>query len=396
MAHTSLEAAQEAWAACRPEGYTVAASFMRLALPHLAHHVPGKDLAPEIALQLAELFTPDGNTAPVFWQLLKVRAGRVHFFDFWSAFSKAIRFVANQAMMDEGLSMELETVRDGILRLFDSDVRSDDRASTKPISCTDLVVAIQGAAAMSKVPDFWHNIERNLHEESTDNFSLEDLSAMMMRWLQDAISWQHNESRCACLPFVHDVHNRHAKCLPFAWPSIRGKKKSKSEGLPVHLHIYDVSQEDTVQRINRVFAHQHSPLKFGGVFHAGVEVNGLEWSFGMSECATMPGVSCMLPRSHEAHHYRQTVRLRQTMLSPEDIADLISQVIEEYPGDDYTLLRRNCCHFADDFCRRLGVGGIPGWVHRLARVGALVDSTMQRVLNRRLPLDEFGDDDDDW
>ena len=26
---------------------------------------------------------------------------------------------------------------------------------------------------------------------------------------------------------------------------------------------------------------------------------------------------------------------------------------EEYPGDGYDLFRRNCCHFADDFTRRI-------------------------------------------
>ncbi|CAE7283269.1 unnamed protein product [Symbiodinium sp. CCMP2592] len=44
------------------------------------------------------------------------------------------------------------------------------------------------------------------------------------------------------------------------------------------------------------------------------------------------------------------------------------------PTPDYDLLRRNCCHFADDFARRLGVGGIPGWVMRLAKVGAGVEA----------------------
>jgi hypothetical protein len=143
------------------------------------------------------------------------------------------------------------------------------------------------------------------------------------------------------------------------------------------LHIYDVSQEESVQKLNRIFAHRRSPLKFGGVFHAGVEVHSLEWSYGCSTSETVPGISCGEPKSHPAHHYRQTVELRNTTLSPEDIMEIISALIEEYPGDDYDLLRRNCCHFADDFCQRLGVGHIPGWVHRLARIGARLDGALQ-------------------
>jgi len=92
-----------------------------------------------------------------------------------------------------------------------------------------------------------------------------------------------------------------------------------------------------------------------------------------------PGVSCGEPMTHPMHHYRQTVRLRDTDLSQADIGGIISVLLEEYPGDDYDLLRRNCCHFADDFARRLGCGGIPGWVHRLARIGAQLDDTWQVV-----------------
>merc|ERR1712096_528671 len=148
-------------------------------------------------------------------------------------------------------------------------------------------------------------------------------------------------------------------------------------GMSVRIHIYDVSTEESIQKLNRILAHKRSPLKLGGVFHAGVEVNGLEWSFGYSASCTQPGISCVEPKTHPQHHYRQTVQLRNTLVLPEDIADIITSLIEEYPGDDYDLLRRNCCHFADDFCKRLGVGGIPGWVHRLARIGAGVDNLLQ-------------------
>jgi len=72
---------------------------------------------------------------------------------------------------------------------------------------------------------------------------------------------------------------------------------------------------------------------------------------------------------------------------------VISALIEDYPGHDYHILRRNCCHFADDFCRRLGVGGIPSWIHRLARVGAEIDtllhaaeSVKERVCNESTRL----------
>jgi hypothetical protein len=176
-------------------------------------------------------------------------------------------------------------------------------------------------------------------------------------------------------------------------PAKESKRKRKTkERLPVLLHIYDVSQEDSVHKINKWLAHRKNPLKFGGIFHAGVEINGLEWSFGASDKETVPGISCCEPRSHAQHRYRETVVLKPSKLSKGDVGELLSKMLEEYPGDDYDLLRRNCCHFADDFCRRLGAGGIPSWVHRLARVGAGVDNVMYAVLRQRLLPDDDGAD----
>eukprot|EP00913_Durusdinium_trenchii_P016370 g15387.t1 len=53
-----------------------------------------------------------------------------------------------------------------------------------------------------------------------------------------------------------------------------------SRGGVVKLNIYDVSHESSIQNLNVFLAHPMSPFKFGGVFHAGVEIGGKEWSFG--------------------------------------------------------------------------------------------------------------------
>lgn len=159
----------------------------------------------------------------------------------------------------------------------------------------------------------------------------------------------------------------------------RSSKRSEdsNEALTVRIHIYDVSQKEKIQKINRVLASRRSPIKFGGVFHAGVEVDGVEWSYGMSE--TKSGIFCVEPTKHPGHHFRETITLKDIELTPEEVADVLAELREDYLGYEYDLLRQNCCHFADDFCQRLGAGRLPRWVHRLSRWGARVDGTMQAI-----------------
>lgn len=144
------------------------------------------------------------------------------------------------------------------------------------------------------------------------------------------------------------------------------------EGSPVILHIYDVSQESFFQTLNQVFAHSFSPLKFGGVFHAGVEINGKEWSYGYAP--TGSGVCSCRPRQHTQHHYRESIELSPTNLSKAEVARTLADLMGDYKGEDYHLTRRNCCHFAENLSQRLGSGPIPLWTYRLARMG---DSILQ-------------------
>ncbi|CAE7204059.1 unnamed protein product [Symbiodinium sp. CCMP2592] len=132
---------------------------------------------------------------------------------------------------------------------------------------------------------------------------------------------------------------------------------------PVRIHIYDVGEAKWLQMMNQVLAPQCCPwLGLGGAFHCGVEVDGLEWCYGAVLSRSTAGIGCVDPMQCPGHHYRQTVDLGCTDRSTEDIAQMISEMVEEYPGTAYDLFSRNCCHFAHDFARRLGVRSVPGWV----------------------------------
>jgi hypothetical protein len=145
----------------------------------------------------------------------------------------------------------------------------------------------------------------------------------------------------------------------------------------VRLHVYDVSTDSRIQWLNMTLAHKYSPLKFGGIFHVGVEVYGREWCYGYTPQGT--GVAWIRPRTLKDHTFRETIELPATSFSEEEADRVVKLLALKYSGRSYHLLRRNCCHFADEFCQALKVGNIPGWIHRLSGIGSGAGSFFQAI-----------------
>lgn len=81
----------------------------------------------------------------------------------------------------------------------------------------------------------------------------------------------------------------------------------RSKHAPVMLHIYDVVDDTKLERLNDVLHF------FGaGAYHAGVEVHGIEWSFGgfppdSGAAPDQPGIGCYPPRECSFGKYRESV-----------------------------------------------------------------------------------------
>eukprot|EP00930_Biecheleria_cincta_P049607 TRINITY_DN34808_c0_g1_i1.p1 TRINITY_DN34808_c0_g1~~TRINITY_DN34808_c0_g1_i1.p1 ORF type:complete len:537 (-),score=89.69 TRINITY_DN34808_c0_g1_i1:369-1979(-) len=145
----------------------------------------------------------------------------------------------------------------------------------------------------------------------------------------------------------------------------------------VFLNVYDVSESQLIQKINRIFT-ADDRLLAGGVFHAGVELFGKEWCYG----ATVPGrsgVGAVMPRMHPQHRYRATVYMGSTDKSPEQISALLARMAGEWPGSEYHLIHHNCLSFCNVLLEKLGLRKIPGWVDRAARAASQVDNAVQAV-----------------
>ncbi|XP_027367428.1 deubiquitinase DESI2-like [Abrus precatorius] len=142
----------------------------------------------------------------------------------------------------------------------------------------------------------------------------------------------------------------------------------------VIVHIYDVTNNQsqrlnsTVLHINRIFK---DGIGLGGIFHSAVQVYGdEEWSFGFCEAGT--GVFSNPSGKNTMYTYRKSVVMGKTNFSVFKVNRILRELCREWPGNSYELLSKNCNHFCDEFCVRLGVPKLPGWVNRFANAGDVV------------------------
>jgi len=156
---------------------------------------------------------------------------------------------------------------------------------------------------------------------------------------------------------------------------LRGRGAVDKGLAEVALNIYSVGTAAALFAFNAAC----KPLGLGA-FHCGVEVFGEEWSFSdvyENDCGTEPpsdGVFSSVPMSCAGHTFLERVPMGRTLLRRAELRSLVALLIREWPASSYDVLTRNCCHFSEDFCRRLGVGPIPEWVKSLAGAGAALEA----------------------
>jgi len=143
---------------------------------------------------------------------------------------------------------------------------------------------------------------------------------------------------------------------------------------PVLLNVYDLSTNSCDWTLANSLL---QPLG-AGFFHCGVEVHGWEWSFfistpGGGDASSQPtGVASVKPRRCGGYPFLESVPMGVTPLSEEAVMLLIQELEPQWIASSYNVLKKNCHHFCNELCRRLGVGPVPAWVTRLADTGRAV------------------------
>jgi hypothetical protein len=132
-------------------------------------------------------------------------------------------------------------------------------------------------------------------------------------------------------------------------------------GAPVFLNVYDLTVQNSWTYWCGI-----------GIFHAGVEVYGVEYAYGGHEydCS---GVFATNPRDAPGQVvFREAISMGHTNLSAQEVQQLVQKMGQQYKGNKYHLLQKNCNHFSNDLCLQLVGRTAPFWVNRLAGVAVML------------------------
>jgi len=130
-------------------------------------------------------------------------------------------------------------------------------------------------------------------------------------------------------------------------------------GTKVILNVYEQAQQSTFSM---------------GIYHTGIEISGVEYSFAGSPEATGTGVMSQQPRATPADNqwkFKESIELGEVNLSNSDFDKILRELQAAFPANQYDLLHRNCNVFTKTVAKRLGVDkSYPSWVNRAATIGS--------------------------
>eukprot|EP00932_Pfiesteria_piscicida_P000360 SRR837773.10350.p1 GENE.SRR837773.10350~~SRR837773.10350.p1 ORF type:complete len:175 (+),score=11.87 SRR837773.10350:72-527(+) len=125
-----------------------------------------------------------------------------------------------------------------------------------------------------------------------------------------------------------------------------------------------------------------------GLFHCGVEIYGLEWSYGCGrlgipewhpvygDTPESSGVYKYMPRDCDDHYFVESFDLGRTDRLQGVVLRHLRAMRHEWLADEYDVLDHNCCHFAVELCWRLGAAQLPEKILRLPRCGKACHDTI--------------------
>ncbi|KAG6547587.1 hypothetical protein Mapa_011036 [Marchantia paleacea] len=145
-------------------------------------------------------------------------------------------------------------------------------------------------------------------------------------------------------------------------------RSATSARVPIYLNVYDLTPMNGYV------------YWFGlGIFHSGIEVHGLEYGFGAHDYPST-GVFEVEPRNCPGFTFRRSIVMGSTDMTRQEFRSFIEACKDDYRGNSYHLIAKNCNHFSNEVCTILTGREIPGWVNRLAGIGSFCNCLLPESL----------------
>jgi|UniRef100_A0AC35EV95 hypothetical protein len=112
-----------------------------------------------------------------------------------------------------------------------------------------------------------------------------------------------------------------------------------------------------------------------GVYHSGVEIHGVEYAYGghpfefSGIFENQPGDAEELGENFK---FKESQICGETDFTAYEIKKIIQQLGEDYRGDKYHLITKNCNHFSQMLVKMLTGTDIPPWINRLASMSGSI------------------------
>ncbi|CAN8284233.1 unnamed protein product [Cochlearia groenlandica] len=164
------------------------------------------------------------------------------------------------------------------------------------------------------------------------------------------------------------------------WTGSVKREKEKTGSIPVYLNVYDLTPMNAYGYWIGL-----------GVFHSGVEVHGVEYAFGAHKSSST-GIFRVEPKKCPGFTFRKSILVGKTDIVAKQVRVFMDKLAQEYKGNKYHLITRNCNHFCDEVCVKLTQKPIPSWVNRLARLGVLCNCLLpSRLRETKVKLVKDGE-----
>ena len=154
-----------------------------------------------------------------------------------------------------------------------------------------------------------------------------------------------------------------------AWGGGRGRQRAAE---PVVVNVYDLAAGNDYMH----------PLGFGA-FHSGLEVHGREYTFSSS------GVFSHMPRGAPGAPFRESVVVGEVRMSSREVEDVVNRLRQDFPGHRYNVLSCNCNTFCNALAMELTGKMAPGYINRLARLGACFSCILPASITGASPVNEY-------